>query len=187
MFRSLIAIAGLGLFMSLPTTAQTADPHLEKGQFCIREKAGVDRRASEESAAIFSSLHMCGTFCTDAGYLKGRESESRISDLVSRCEAAFSELPAEIQARFGAAPDTGDMATAVSLRGKADECRSLAIQYPRLANDRRDPSFNKCAIACDSAAQNIETAGYDVANYAASCEQEYTGAKARISGLTRSR
>ena len=187
MVRPLLAFLLLALLPAAPSFAQEGDPHLEKGQFCTQQKAGVDRRASEESAAIFASLHACGTFCTDAGYLKETESEQRINDLISRCEAAFSELPGDIQSRFGAAPDVADMTAATEMRDMANECRSLALQYPRLANDRRDPSFNKCAIACDSAADRIEEAGYDVAGFAATCEQEYTGAKARIAAGSRSR
>lgn len=186
MFRSFIALAGFAcLGFAPPVTAETTDPHLEKGQFCTQQKAAVDRRASEESAAIFASLHACSTFCTEAGHLKSTESERRIDALVNRCETAFAALPSEMQSRFGAAPDAGDTAAASSMRRMAQECQNLAIQYPRLANDRRDPSFNKCATSCESAADRIDEAGYDVANYTQACEQEYNGAKARIATLRR--
>ena len=187
MVRSLLAFLLLALLPAPLSVAQEGDPHLEKGQFCTQQKAGVDRRASEESAAIFASLHACGTFCTDAGYLKETESEQRINDLISRCEAAFSELPGDIQSRFGAAPDVADMTAATEMRDMANECRSLALQYPRLAHDRRDYSFNRCTMACDNAADRIEEAGYDIGDFSASCEEHYTGAKARIAGGTRSR
>ena len=187
MIRYFLALALVASLPAAPSIAQEGDPHLEKGQFCTREKAGVDRNASPEATAIYASLHACGTFCTDAGYLKDTESERRSNDLISRCEAAFSELPGDIQSRFGAAPDTGDLTAATEMRGMAQECRDLALQYPRLAHDRRDYSFNRCTMACDNAADRIEEAGYDIGDFSASCEEHYTGAKARIAGGTRSR
>lgn len=181
MFRSFIGLASFAaMSVALPVTAQDDNPYLEKGQFCIREKAAVDRRASEEAAATFASLHQCGAFCSDAGHLRDTAPERRLIDIRNRCDTAFSQLPTEIQSRFGAAPDVGDMAAAAGARSKAEECKSLAAQYPRLASSRRDYSFTRCTQVCENSADRIEESGYDVASFAADCEEHYTGAKARI-------
>ncbi len=180
MFRSSLTLVCLAVLAVFSPLSYAEDDYLEKGQFCIREKAGIDRNASAGATAIFASLHACGHFCSDASYLKNTAPAHQIDDLVSRCETAFSELPEEIQSRFDAPSDPEALAATAETRNKAEECRALAIKYPRLANDRRNPSFNKCAISCENAANQIEAAGYDIGGYGADCDQQYTGARARI-------
>ena len=142
--------------------------------------AGIDRRASTEALETFSQLNRCEKFCSTASAEQNSAPLDQLAIREQRCDTAFAGLPAEVLSRFGAAPDADDLSAASEASARAEECRALATQYPRLANDRRGPSFNKCSNACDDAAMRIEDAGYDVAGYAAACEREYTGAMSRL-------